>query len=200
MRLHAEEGVEEILRLAVGGRWACKGEATTSPDWAVLDGQHGTETTTTVTWTRASEYLLYARLSAHVYEWSTGLESLQELPLDNSSGCKKREIEGKVLQNYREGAEEVHIDVLKYFATGKRWSEGLTWEISEARVLGWDEWTTCVSWAHDQEQSHSNRRSKSRETGTMLCRTAFATSKQESLRGLMRRQGLFLFPPITSRE
>jgi hypothetical protein len=45
------------------------------------------------------------------------------------------------LQNCREGAEEVRIDVLKYFATGKRWSEGLTWEIPEVKVLRWDEWT-----------------------------------------------------------
>jgi hypothetical protein len=45
------------------------------------------------------------------------------------------------LQNCRKGAEEVRIDVLKYFATGKRWSEGLTWEIPEVKVLRWDEWT-----------------------------------------------------------
>jgi hypothetical protein len=71
----------------------------------------------------------------------TGLESLQEPFLDDSFGCKKGETEGKVLQNYREGAGEVRIDVLQYFATGKRWCEGLTWEIHEVRVLRWDEWT-----------------------------------------------------------
>jgi hypothetical protein len=31
MRLHAEEELKKIRRLAVGGRWLCKGEATTSP-------------------------------------------------------------------------------------------------------------------------------------------------------------------------
>jgi len=63
---------------------------------------------------------IYARLPAHVYEWLTGLESLQELLLDDGFGCKKGEIEGKMLQNYREGAENVRIDVLKYFATGEK--------------------------------------------------------------------------------
>jgi hypothetical protein len=67
MRLHAEEEVKKIRRLAVGGRWAYKGEATTSPNWAVLDGQQGTETTTTVL-LEQGQASTYARLPAHVYK------------------------------------------------------------------------------------------------------------------------------------
>jgi hypothetical protein len=38
---------------------------------------------------------------------------LKELRLDDSFGCKRSEIDGKVVQNCREGVEEVRIDVLK---------------------------------------------------------------------------------------
>jgi hypothetical protein len=131
MRLYAKEEVKKIRRLAVGGRWLMH--------WGsnVID-QIGPSL-------MGSQVPAQLQARYHIppgvkYEWLMGLASLRELLLDDSFGSRRGEIQGKVLQNYREGAEDVRIDALKFLAYGQRISQGLQWEIPEVRVLRSDEW------------------------------------------------------------
>jgi hypothetical protein len=131
MRLYAKEEIKKIRRLAVGGRWLMH--------WGsnVID-QIGPSL-------MGSQVSRQLQTRNHIapgvkYEWLMGLASLRELLLDDSFGSRRGEIQGKVLQNYREGAEDVRIDALKFLAYGQRISQGLQWEIPEVRVLRSDEW------------------------------------------------------------
>jgi len=138
MRLYAKEEIKKITRLAVGGRWVMH--------WGSNDiAQIGPSLMGSQVSRQRQARLLQGQLGNTVtlslkYEWLLGLESLKELLLDDSFGNIKGRMKGKVLQNYRDGAEDVLIDAVKFLEYGKRISEGLQWDIPKVRVLRWDDW------------------------------------------------------------
>ncbi|KAE9373555.1 hypothetical protein N431DRAFT_231139 [Stipitochalara longipes BDJ] len=140
MRLYAKDEIKRIRRLAVGGRWVMHcgsndiaqigpslmgSQVSRQRQASLIQGQAGNNTTLDLK-----------------YEWLLGLDSLKELLLDDSFGNKKGEMKGKLLHNYRDGAEDVQIDAVKFLEYGRRISEWLKWDIPEVRVLRWDEWKT----------------------------------------------------------
>ena len=140
MRMYAKEEMKQIRRLAVGGRWVPKNchpndilnqigsslmgsQVSMQREARLLQGQPGNN----------------ARQGSK-YEFLLGFDSLKELLIDDSFGNVKGTMKGKVLQDYRDGAEDVLKDAVKFFEFGKRMSEGLKWHTPELRVLRWDEW------------------------------------------------------------
>lgn len=79
------------------------------------------------------------------YIWSAwllwDLKSSRELFLDDSFGSPTPgKLQGRVLDEPREYAEEIRNEAIKVLAHSKNTSEGSDWEIPEVRVVRWHEW------------------------------------------------------------
>jgi hypothetical protein len=144
MKKYAKEETRKIGRLAVGGRWVMhSGSNDINQIGLSLMGSK----------IPSQQFVINIR-PGNGREWLTGLDSLEELLLDDSFGNKKGTLRGKALQDYREGAEDVREDALGFLAYGKRVNQDLSWETPEVRVLRWDQWNNL----HSTGELRSNHR------------------------------------------